>query len=91
MKYLFAQALNLPGSGGGTGPSLTSILNIIFAIIGSIAVLVIVIAGVQFIISNGEPAKIATARNSILYAIVGLVIVIFAAAIVNFVLNGIFA
>lgn len=90
MQYIFAQALNLPGSGGGSGPELVTIINIVLGIIGAVAVLVIVIAGVQFIISSGEPAKVAAARNTILYAIVGLVIVIFAASIVNFVLNGIF-
>ena len=65
----------------------TNILNIISWIVGSIAVLLIVIAGFRYIISGGESAGTASAKNSILYAIVGLVIVAFAQVIVQFVLH----
>lgn len=51
-----------------------------------IAVIVIIIAGIQFILSQGEPNKVATARNSIIYALIGLVICIFAGAITSYVI-----
>ena len=47
----------------------------------------IIIAGIQMISAQGQPEKVAKARNQILYAIVGLVIAISAFAIVNFVLT----
>ena len=65
----------------------TNILNAISWIVGSIAVLLIVIAGFRYIISGGESGGTASAKNSILYAIVGLVIVAFAQVIVQFVLH----
>jgi hypothetical protein len=67
--------------------SLQSLLGFIFVLAGAIAVLVITIAGFNFITSQGEPQKIASARMTILYAVVGLVISVFAFTIVKFVLG----
>ena len=47
----------------------------------------IIIAGLKYITSQGEPANIATAKNSIIYAAIGLVVVALAQVIVRFVLN----
>lgn len=55
------------------------------ALIAAICFLVIVIAGFQFIIAAGEPSKIAKARQTILYAVVGLIISLIAGTIVGFV------
>lgn len=54
------------------------------AVAAVISVLIIVIAGIQFVISSGEPGKVAKARNVILYAVVGLVIALSATAIASF-------
>ena len=54
-----------------------------------ISVIIIVIAGIQFILSSGEPGKVAKARNAILYAVVGLVVSLSATAIASFVARGI--
>ena len=59
------------------------------AVAAVISVIVIVIAGIQFIISSGEPGKVAKARNTILYAVVGLVVALSATAIASFVARGI--
>jgi hypothetical protein len=48
---------------------------------------VIVIAGLQMIISGGEPQKVAKARQTIIYAIVGLIVAIFGQFIVGFILE----
>jgi hypothetical protein len=64
------------------------ILNTVLAVTGAIAVLIIVIAGFKYIISQGNPSDVATARNAIIYALVGLIVIMFAFAIVNFVLEG---
>ncbi|MEI7838522.1 MAG: pilin [bacterium] len=65
----------------------SNILNILSWIVGTIAVILIVVAGFRYIISGGESGGTAAAKNSILYAIVGLVIVALAQIIVQFVLH----
>jgi len=67
------------------GPHLRVILNTVFGITGAIAVLIVVLAGFRFILSQGSPNEVAVARNAIIYALVGLVVIISAFAIVNFV------
>lgn len=68
---------------------LTSILNTVYAIAGVVAVLMIIIAGFVFILSRGDSNKVAQARNAIIAASVGLVIIIMAFAITQFVLRGV--
>ena len=65
--------------------TLAVILNIAFAIIGSIAVLIIVVAGFKFITSSGKPEEIAKAKDTIIYAAVGLLVCVSAISIVSFV------
>jgi len=63
------------------------VLDVISAIAGFIAVIMIIIGGLRYITSGGNDQAVAGAKNAILYAIVGLVIVILAQAIVHFVLG----
>ena len=63
------------------------ILNLVSIAVGIIAVIMLIVAGIKFITSQGESANIASARNTILYAIIGIIIVLTAQAIVNFVLK----
>lgn len=63
------------------------ILTVVFTIAGSIALLMLVIGGYRYIISNGDPSKTAQAKNTIIYSIVGLVVVIAAASIVALAIN----
>jgi len=67
--------------------SLQPILQILFGIIGALALLFIVIAALQFITSGGDPQNVAKARQTILYAVIGLVVAVLAEVIVTFVLN----
>lgn len=62
-------------------------LNIFSAIIGVIAVVMIMIGGISYITSQGEPAKTATAKNTLLYAAIGLVVAALAQVFVQFVLK----
>lgn len=77
--------------GGADGAPLSqliaSIANVLIAIVGGIAVIMIVIGGVRYVTSNGEPQIVAGAKDAILYAIIGLVLAIAAFAIVNFVIT----
>lgn len=81
-----------PSSGDGfVGTQLQNILSIFFGVMGAVAVLIIVIAAFQYVISAGDAGKVARAKDAIIYALVGLVVAIMAFAIVNFVLDGVFS
>lgn len=63
------------------------IFNTVFAIMAAVAVLIIVIAGFRYVISRGDPQAVAKARNAIIYAAIGLVVIMTAYAIVALALN----
>lgn len=77
---------NLPQTQATSG-TLKNILTIVFTVIGALAFLMIVIAGFRYVISQGEPDKIAEIKRQIIYALIGLIIAASAAAIVNFVIG----
>ena len=56
-------------------------------IVGAIAVIMIVIGGLRYVISGGDASQVQAAKNTILYALVGIIIAILAYAAVNFVIN----
>ena len=64
-----------------------SILNTVFLWVGIIAVIVIIIGGIFYILSQGEPDKVRRAKNTIAAALIGLVVALLSFAIVNFVLD----
>jgi hypothetical protein len=64
-----------------------TIVNVLLYVLGAIAVIMIVVGGIRYVVSAGESSQISAAKNTILYAIVGLIIAILAYAIVNFVLG----
>jgi len=85
---LAADLGEIPDSGGTTTDlpgAIESIIQFILFLLGSIAVLVIVIAGVRLVIGGGDEGERTKARDAVLYAVVGLVVVLLASAIVNFV------
>lgn len=64
-----------------------NIVNIFSIIVGIVAVIMLIVGGFNFITSGGDSGKVTSARNTILYAIIGIVIVVFAQVIVRFVLQ----
>ena len=82
------------GAGGDkkdTGTALPKLIqdvvNVLLYVIGAVAVIMIVIGGIRYTTSNGDSSQITSAKNTILYAVVGLVVAMLAYAIVNFVIN----
>ncbi|HEU0266261.1 MAG TPA: pilin [Candidatus Saccharimonadaceae bacterium] len=79
------------GSTGSNGTSLTvrihEIINLIIYAVGFASVIMIVIGGVRYTTSGGDSSGTKGAKDTILYAIVGLVVAVMAYAIVNFVLR----
>ena len=62
-------------------------LNIFSAIVGIIAVVMIIVGGIKYITSSGDSGNITSAKNTIMYAVIGLVVVALAQIIVKFVLE----
>ncbi len=62
-------------------------LNVLTFIVGLAAVIMIIIGGLKYITSGGDSGKVSSAKDTILYAIVGLVVVAFAQIVVRFVLS----
>ena len=67
--------------------SVTSIINTVLYVVGLLAVVMVIIGGVKYTTSGGDQAQVTSAKNTILYGIVGLVIAVLAYAIVNFVIG----
>ena len=65
------------------------VINIFSIVVGSVSVIMIIIGGFRYIISGGDSTGVTAAKNTILYAIVGLVIVLFSQVIVRFVITNI--
>lgn len=66
---------------------ITTVVNIISIIVGVVAVIMIIWGGLKYITSGGESGKITSAKNTIIYALIGLVVVALAQFIVRFVLS----
>jgi hypothetical protein len=77
------QATDLFGASG----IFTTISNIMLFAVGAISVIMIVIGGLRYVVSGGNTTNVTAAKNTILYAIVGLVISMLAYAIINFVIS----
>ena len=84
--------LGLSGAPTTLGASqVGAILDTVYFVAGIVAVVAMVIAGVRYTTSNGDSNQIQSAKNTMFYAIIGLVIIIMAAAITQFVIAGVAA
>ncbi len=64
-----------------------TVTNVLLFIIGAIAVIMLVIGGIRYTTSNGNSEQVTAAKNTILYAVVGIIVAILAFAVVNFVID----
>ncbi len=62
-------------------------LNLFSAIVGIISVVMIIVGGIRYITSGGDSGKVTSAQNTVMYAVIGLVVVALAQIIVKFVLG----
>lgn len=74
---------------GSIDSTVTGVLNTAYFIAGMVAVVVIVVAGFIMTASGGDPSKVKTAKNMILGAVIGIVLIISAATITFFVTSSI--
>ncbi len=77
------QVTDLFGSAG----IFSTITNTLLFILGAISVIMIIIGGLRYVISGGDSNAVSAAKNTILYAVVGIIVAILAYAVINFVIN----
>ena len=79
----------VPESLDGDDGFVTKAVNILLYIIGILCVIMIIFSGIKYATSAGATDKVKSAKDTLMYSVIGLIIAIFAFAIVNFVLKGI--
>jgi len=82
-----AQGNGQPSDLFGDNGIFTTITNTMLFIIGALSVIMLILGGLRYVISGGNAAAITAAKNTILYAIVGLIVALLAYAAINFVLT----
>ncbi len=89
-SVLYLSAITAPAGLPGPasfGELISTITNLLLGIAGSIAVIFIIVGGIQYATSAGDDSRVQSAKNTIMNAVIGLVITVMAYAIVNFILN----
>lgn len=69
--------------------TIENVINILSIVVGIIAVIMIIFAGFRYITSAGNDQTIAAAKRTLIYALIGLVLVALAQVIVRFVLRNV--
>ena len=82
-----AQGSDQPSDLFGAGGMFQTVSNVLLFIVGAVAVIMIVIGGLRYVISGGDQANVAAAKNTILYALVGVIVAILAYSVINFVIG----
>lgn len=85
-KDEITKGLNSAKTGGSADvPTIIqTIVNVLLFITGAVAVIMIVIGGLKYVTSNGDSSQLTSAKNTIMYSVIGLIVAIMAYAIVNF-------
>jgi hypothetical protein len=89
-KQQVQQGINDAGGTANTTSAQTligNIVNTMLFLVGVLSVIMIIYGGIQYVISVGDSGKVAKAKNTIIYAVVGLIVAILSYAIVNFVIS----
>lgn len=81
------QSCATPSGGVSINKVIKVIINILSAVVGVVAVIMLIVGGFKYITSGGDSNKVSGAKNTIIYAIIGIAIVALAQFIVQFVLN----
>ncbi|RYC74183.1 pilin [Candidatus Nanosynsacchari sp. TM7_ANC_38.39_G1_1] len=87
-KQCIDQGLTASGASGTPGDLstiLTTVTNILLFLMGAVSVIMIIIGGFRYVTSQGDQTQMQSAKNTILYAVIGVVVSIAAYAIVSFV------
>ena len=86
-----AQGTGTQSSLFGTGSLFETVTNVLLFLIGAVSVIMLIIGGIRYTISGGDSSQITAAKNTILYAVIGIIVALLAYAIVNFVVSSFIA
>ena len=75
------------GCTSGETPLFQTITNVLLFIIGAVSVIMLIIGGFRYTVSQGDSSALTSAKNTILYSIIGIVVAILAYGVVNFVIS----
>ena len=81
------EAVNTVGAETNLQSSIGTILTVVYSIVGIVAVVMVILGGISYATSQGDAGKLKKGKDTILYGIIGLIIVLLAFAITNFVLS----
>lgn len=87
LKDVNPNDIGCTGSNSQINKVVQTVLQLLSIAAGIIAVIMIIISGLKYITSQGDSNAISSAKNSLIYAIIGIVIVVFAQVLVQFVLQ----
>lgn len=79
--------IDVPSGPSDIGSVIKTITNTLMTVVGIAAVIMLIIGGLMYIFSGGNPEQTKRAKDTILYAIIGIIIAILSYAIVNFVVG----
>lgn len=82
-----AQGTGTPTTLFGDSGIITNFINVLLFVAGALAVIMLIIGGLRYTVSGGNASSVSAAKNTVLYAIVGLLVAFFAYAIVNWVIG----
>ena len=82
-----AKSQDQPSDLFGQGGIFQKVTDVLLFIIGAVSVVMLIIGGIRYTISQGDSSAVTSAKNTILYAIIGLVVAILAYAAVHFVIG----
>lgn len=74
-------------SGSNVNTFVADLVRILLWVIGVVSVIMIIVGGLRYVLSQGDAGKIKSAKDTILYSVIGLVVALLAFAIVNYVLG----
>ena len=82
----------LSATGADTGNSdlasvLSTITNVLMFLVGAVSVIMLIIGGFRYVVSQGDQSQVTSAKNTILYAVIGLVVAIMGYTVISFVIS----
>lgn len=71
----------------GKGGIFQTVTNVLLFLIGAVSVIMLIVGGLRYVLSGGDSTAVTAAKNTILYAVIGIIVALLAYAIVNFVVT----
>ncbi len=72
------------GQSGSVEGTIKTVVQVLGFLVGAISLIMIIVGGIKYVVSGGDANAIGSAKNTILYAVVGLVVALLAEAIARF-------